>query len=70
MSLQPYPAYKSSGVEWLGDVPEHWNVTRYKQVFKERDERSVDGAETLLSVSAYSSLVSATLGAHAAGDQP
>ena len=21
---QPYPAYKPSGVEWLGDVPEHW----------------------------------------------
>ena len=23
---QPYPAYKPSGVEWLGDVPEHWEV--------------------------------------------
>ena len=23
---QPYPAYKPSGVEWLGDVPEHWDV--------------------------------------------
>ena len=22
----PYPAYKPSGVEWLGDVPEHWDV--------------------------------------------
>ena len=21
---QPYPGYKDSGVEWLGDVPEHW----------------------------------------------
>ena len=21
---QPYPAYKPSGVEWLGKVPEHW----------------------------------------------
>ena len=25
---QPYPAYKDSGVEWLGDVPEHWDVRR------------------------------------------
>ena len=25
---QPYPAYKPSGVEWLGDVPEHWEVRR------------------------------------------
>ena len=27
---QPYPAYKPSGVEWLGDVPEHWEVKRFK----------------------------------------
>ena len=25
----PYPAYKPSGVEWLGDVPEHWEVIRF-----------------------------------------
>ncbi len=29
---QPYPAYKPSGVEWLGDVPDHWDVRRLKQV--------------------------------------
>ena len=28
---QPYPAYKPSGVEWLGDVPEHWELRRVKQ---------------------------------------
>jgi type I restriction enzyme S subunit len=27
---QPYPAYKDSGVEWLGQVPEHWEVSRLK----------------------------------------
>ena len=27
----PYPAYKPSGVEWLGDVPEHWDVRRLKE---------------------------------------
>ena len=26
---RPYPAYKPSGVEWLGDVPEHWEVIRF-----------------------------------------
>jgi len=29
---QPYPAYKPSGVEWLGEVPEHWEVRRLKTV--------------------------------------
>ena len=28
MSFKPYPKYKESGVEWLGRVPEHWEVTR------------------------------------------
>ena len=27
---QPYPAYKPSGVEWLGDVPAHWEVRRLR----------------------------------------
>ncbi len=25
---KPYPAYKESGVEWLGQVPKHWDVRR------------------------------------------
>jgi type I restriction enzyme S subunit len=28
---QPYPAYKNSGVEWLGEVPEHWEVSKLRQ---------------------------------------
>lgn len=28
----PYPAYKPSGVEWLGDVPAHWEVRRLKRI--------------------------------------
>lgn len=28
MSFPKYPKYKDSGVEWLGDVPEHWEISR------------------------------------------
>lgn len=28
----PYPEYKDSGVVWLGDVPEHWVLSRVKDV--------------------------------------
>lgn len=31
MKYQTYPAYKDSGVEWLGDVPEHWTVAELKR---------------------------------------
>lgn len=30
--LKPYPACKPSGVEWLGEVPDHWEVRRLKYV--------------------------------------
>jgi type I restriction enzyme S subunit len=30
MSFPRYPTYKDSGVEWLGEVPEHWEVTALK----------------------------------------
>ncbi len=30
MKTNAYPKYKPSGVEWLGDVPEHWEVTSLK----------------------------------------
>ena len=50
---QPYSSYKSSGVEWIGDVPTHWDVQRFKYLLRERDIRSTDGSEQLLSVSQY-----------------
>ena len=48
---QPYPATKPSGVEWLGDVPAHWEVRPAKWYFREVDDRSETGSEELLSVS-------------------
>lgn len=32
MKLKPYAMYQSSGVEWLGDVPEHWLIRRMKRI--------------------------------------
>jgi type I restriction enzyme S subunit len=32
MSINPYPKYKDSGVEWLGMVPEHWEVKPLKHL--------------------------------------
>ena len=49
--LDPKAPMKHSGVEWLGEVPEHWDIVRAKTVYRERDERSTDGSEELLSVS-------------------
>ena len=28
--MKPYPAYKDSGIEWIGEVPEHWEISKAK----------------------------------------
>jgi len=38
MSFPRYPAYKDSGVEWLGAVPAHWEVKRLKAATTHNDE--------------------------------
>ena len=32
MSWRRYPEYKESGVEWLGEVPRHWEMKRLKHI--------------------------------------
>jgi type I restriction enzyme, S subunit len=38
--LKPYLAYKDSGVPWLGEVPEHWEVLPNRALFAEVRERN------------------------------
>lgn len=56
-NIKPYDKYKDSSVNWLGDIPEHWNLCKAKWLFKKenrmvRDEDEVvtafrDGQVTL-----------------------
>ena len=55
--LKPYFVYRPSGVEWLGDVPAHWEVWRGKTLFHPVDVRSQTGNEELLTVSAERGIV-------------
>ena len=49
MEFKQYPSYKNSGVEWLGDVPEHWKLKPIWSLFK-RVKRVDFVNERLLSV--------------------
>ena len=46
-----YPAYKDSGVKWIGSVPEHWEVKRLRHAatFKNSnvDKKSYDGQQAI-----------------------
>ncbi|WP_426189634.1 restriction endonuclease subunit S [Massilia sp. DWR3-1-1] len=39
MTFKPYPKYKASGVEWLGDVPEGWSVAPLKRTVAMTNEK-------------------------------
>ena len=49
--LDPNVEMKPSAVEWIGEIPRHWEVRRNKRIFHERDDRSATGKEELLTVS-------------------
>ena len=54
--LAPTVPMKDSGVEWIGEIPAHWEIKRGKVLFGESDARSADGSEELLTVSQYTGI--------------
>ena len=53
MQFKQYPSYKNSGVEWLGDVPEHWGMNRLGVHFRNRKEKVSDKDFKPLSVTKH-----------------
>lgn len=46
MSFPKYEAYKESGVEWLGEVPEHWQMGAFKHMAWIRNGRDYKDVES------------------------
>lgn len=55
--LDPNVVLKESGVDWIGKIPEHWEIKRLKYILEERSERSKTGEEPLFMVSQIHGLV-------------
>jgi type I restriction enzyme S subunit len=53
MSFPNYPALKSSGMDWIGEVPEHWYIYRSKNIFSERNVKAVESDEQLTASQKY-----------------
>jgi len=51
--LNPNVFLKDSGVEWIGMIPKHWELQRFKSIFTECKSMTETGQEDLLSVSEY-----------------
>ena len=54
--LNPDVKTKDSGISWIGDIPEHWEVCRMKRVFSEAKEKTISEEGTLLSLSQYTGI--------------
>jgi type I restriction enzyme S subunit len=52
MKFKRYAQYKDSGVEWLGEIPEHWCIQKLKYVasvrFSSVDKKTEDGERPTL----------------------
>lgn len=55
--LNPDVPMKDSGVDWIGNIPEHWVLKRLKYILSERNERSKNGEEPLFMMSQKHGLV-------------
>lgn len=49
--MKAYPKYKDSGIQWLGQIPEHWETDKVASLFVERREKCSDKDFPALSVS-------------------
>lgn len=55
--LDPNAKMKPSGIEWLGDIPEGWEVIKIKRLFNEIDERNTELKYILLTFSRNKGLI-------------
>jgi len=40
--MTKYDKYKDSGIEWIGEIPEEWTLTKIGQIYNERNEKVSD----------------------------
>ena len=55
--LKPYPTYKPSGVEWLGDMPAHWRQLPGRACYYEQKISNIGMQETTVLSLSYGQIV-------------
>jgi len=53
VSFRCYPEYKDSGVEWLREVPTHWEVRPGRRIFAQKREPARESDEQLSATQKY-----------------
>lgn len=45
LNVKKYPKYKDSGIQWIGEIPEHWEVVRNKNIFSYKKVLNIENKE-------------------------
>ena len=51
--MEKYSSYKDSGVQWLGEIPSHWEVKKIRHILSLANEKTKEPGGDLLSLSQY-----------------
>ncbi len=56
-AIKPYPAYRDSGVPWLGEVPEHWEVLPALAAYRPRQVKNTGMMQTTVLSLSYGRII-------------
>ncbi len=57
MKYQQYEEYKESGIEWVGNIPSHWEETPVFSCFDATSEKNLDGKEANVLSLSYGNII-------------
>ena len=55
--MNTYNSYKYSGQQWLGEIPEHWEMIAGKSLFKENKKKNSNNRETCVLSLSYGKII-------------
>ncbi|MCK9311466.1 MAG: restriction endonuclease subunit S [Dysgonamonadaceae bacterium] len=51
--MEQYLTYKHSGIKWIGEIPEHWNIHKIRYIFQERSQKGYQNEPILSATQKY-----------------
>jgi len=51
--MEKYPTYKDSGIKWIGEIPEHWDVHKIRYLFQEKSQKGYPNEPILSATQKY-----------------
>ena len=51
--MEKYTTYKPSGIKWIGEIPEHWDVHKIRYLFQEKSQKGYPNEPILSATQKY-----------------